>query len=138
MTNITMGILAGLSIILSACYSIYMFNRISTGSISPYLATAPDTNKKEYSMLMPLILLMIILGISPELISNPTDLGLSQNLLQTTDSILGLIILIFSFLSNLVVFYNIYEVGKYFSNAFLFRIKNLIQNFKNKLDKNFL
>ena len=82
MANVTMGILAAISIILSACYSIFMFNRISTGSISPYLTTAPDTNKKEFSMIMPLITLMVLFGVLPALISNPTDLGLSHNVLD--------------------------------------------------------
>lgn len=138
MANVTMGILAALSIILSACYSIYMFNRISTGSISPYLATAPDTNKKEFSMLMPLIILMVLLGVLPWLISNPIDLGISHFLLNDIDSILSGIILIFSVVFNSLLIKNIYEIGKYFFDVSLLRFKILSQNIKNKLDNNFI
>lgn len=136
MANVTMGILAAISIILSACYSIFMFNRISTGSISPYLTTAPDTNKKEFSMIMPLITLMVLFGIIPALISNPTDLGLSHNVLDVTTSIVGLIILILSILSNFILLYNIIEIGKHLFNISSLKIRNLFTDLKNKLVDN--
>ena len=136
MTNIIMGMLAAVSIILSACYSIYMFNRISTGSISPYLTTAPDTNKKEFSMIMPLISLMVLFGLLPALISNPTDLGLSHNVLDVTTSIVGTIILISSLPINILFLYNIIGIGKHLINVSLFNIKDLFLDLKNKVDNN--
>jgi len=134
MANITMGMLAAISIILSACYSIYMFNRISTGSISPYLATAPDTNKKEFSMLIPLILIMIILGITPSLISNPIDLGLSNFLLDGSNSILNFIIGILSLLFNIPFVLYIYKCIKTIINVIRFKLKYIILNIRNKFD----
>jgi NADH-ubiquinone oxidoreductase chain 4 len=100
-TNIWMGALAASSVILSAGYSIYMYNRISTGSISPYLITAPDINKRELSMLAPLSFIMISLGILPTLISEPLDLGLSNFLLSGYENFISVFILIVS----LVFFY---------------------------------
>jgi len=123
MANIGMGMVAAISIILSACYSIFMFNRISTGSISPYLATAPDTNKKEFSMLMPLILIMILLGIFPSLISNPLDLGLSSFLLSGFNSFINQIIIIISLFFNVPV---IFFIIKYYKN----KIKPIFVNNK--------
>ena len=79
--NPIMAMIAATSIILSACYSIYMFNRISTGSISPLLTSAPDTYKREFSLLLPLISIMVLLGIFPIILSEPIDLGLSHFLL---------------------------------------------------------
>ena len=81
MVNPGMAMVAAISIILSACYSIYMFNRISTGTISPLLTSAPDTYKREFSLLLPLISIMILLGIFPVLLGEPIDLGLSHFLL---------------------------------------------------------
>ena len=81
MVNPGMAMVAAISIILSACYSIYMFNRISTGTISPFLTSAPDTYKREFSLLLPLISIMILLGIFPVLLGEPIDLGLSHFLL---------------------------------------------------------
>jgi NADH-ubiquinone oxidoreductase chain 4 len=104
MTNVWMGALAATSVILSAGYSIYMYNRISTGSISPYLITAPDINKREFSMLTPLSLIMISLGILPTLISEPLDLGLSNFLLSGYENVFSGFILIVSLVFSLFMF----------------------------------
>lgn len=63
-----MGILASSSIILSAAYSIYMFNRICfAGAFSKYFTfTIPDLNKREFSILLPLVLFTVFLGIFPD------------------------------------------------------------------------
>jgi NADH-ubiquinone oxidoreductase chain 4 len=129
--NKTMGMIAAISIILSACYSIFMYNRISTGSLSPYLETAPDTNKKEFSMLMPLILIMIILGITPYLISNPIDLGLSNFLLNGFDN---------PFMILVILFYLFFSLSSCVTlrNSFLFTLSILgakISLFLNQFNK---
>jgi NADH-ubiquinone oxidoreductase chain 4 len=134
MANIPMGILAAVSIILSACYSIYMFNRISTGSISPYLASAPDSNKKEFSMLIPLIIIMILLGITPSLISNPIDLGLSNFLLNGSNSFLNNCVGILSVILNISFIVYIYESIKLIINNIIFRFKYLILKNRNIFD----
>lgn len=134
MVSITMGMLAAISIILSACYSIYMFNRISTGSISPYLATAPDTNKKEFSMLIPLIIIMILLGIIPSLVSKPIDLGLSNFLLDGSNSFLNILVGTLSLLLSIPFYRYMYEITKLLINIMMFKLKNLILNIRNNLD----
>jgi NADH-ubiquinone oxidoreductase chain 4 len=65
-----LGILASLSIIFSAAYTIYMFNRIAFGgSYSKYfLFSIPDTNKREFLILLILIIPTIFLGIYPNII----------------------------------------------------------------------
>jgi NADH-ubiquinone oxidoreductase chain 4 len=134
MTNILMGILAGLSIVLSACYSIYMFNRISTGSISSYLTTAPDTNKKEFSMLMPLIIIMILLGIIPSVISSPIDLGLSHFLLDVREGLLSLCVLILSLILNSSFIVYVYQNIKYLIKIFILKLKYVFTQIRNKED----
>ena len=62
-----LGLLASSSIILSAAYTIFMFNRIAfAGSLSKYLRfNIPDVNKREFFILLTLTLLTVSLGIYP-------------------------------------------------------------------------
>jgi NADH-ubiquinone oxidoreductase chain 4 len=62
-----MGALASVSIILSAVYTIYMFNRIAFGGkLSRYIrVNLPDLNKREFVSLFILAILTIVLGVYP-------------------------------------------------------------------------
>ena len=62
-----LGLMASSSIIFSAAYTIFMFNRITFGgSFSKYFeANVIDLNKREYYMLFTLVLCTVILGIYP-------------------------------------------------------------------------
>ena len=62
-----LGILTSSSIIFSAAYTIFMFNRIAFGgSFSKYFeANLIDLNKREFYMLFTLVLFTVILGIYP-------------------------------------------------------------------------
>lgn len=62
-----LGIFASLSIILSAAYTMYMFNRIAfAGAFTKYFrVNVPDLNKREFFILLPLVLFTVILGIYP-------------------------------------------------------------------------
>jgi NADH-ubiquinone oxidoreductase chain 4 len=66
------GIFASLSIVFSAGYTIFMFNRIVfAGSLLPkrwWINYIPDLNKREFFMLFVLILFTILLGIYPSII----------------------------------------------------------------------
>jgi NADH-ubiquinone oxidoreductase chain 4 len=65
------GILASSSIVFSAAYTIFMFNRIAYGgsySFESWMAYLPDLNKREYSILLVLVLFAVILGIYPSII----------------------------------------------------------------------
>lgn len=65
-----LGILASLSIILSAAYTIYMFNRIAFGgSFTKFFEeNINDVTKREFVLLFILVIFTIILGIYPSLI----------------------------------------------------------------------
>jgi len=63
------GILSCSSIVLSAGYTIYMFNRISFGG-KYYLAKTTDINKREFVMLLILVGFTLVLGIYPSIILN--------------------------------------------------------------------
>jgi len=65
-----LGAFASLSIIFSAAYTIYMFNRIAFGgSYSKYfLFNISDLNKREFFILISLVVATVILGIYPNTI----------------------------------------------------------------------
>ena len=65
------GILGASSIVFSAAYTIFMFNRIFFGgnfSSKYWFEFLPDLNKREFFMLVILVLFTIILGIYPSIV----------------------------------------------------------------------
>ena len=65
------GVLASTSIVFSAAYTIFMFNRIAfAGSYSSenWVSYLPDLNKREFGLLLILVLFAVILGIYPSII----------------------------------------------------------------------
>jgi NADH-ubiquinone oxidoreductase chain 4 len=72
-----LGIFACTSIILSAAYTIYMFNRTSFGgSLTKYFDELVfDLNKREFLMLIILVILTILFGIYPSFILNSLHLA---------------------------------------------------------------
>jgi NADH-ubiquinone oxidoreductase chain 4 len=70
-----LGIFACSSIILSAAYTIYMFNRISFGgSFSKFLEEGVyDVNKREFILLFVLVFFTVFFGIYPSLLLNVLD-----------------------------------------------------------------
>jgi NADH-ubiquinone oxidoreductase chain 4 len=87
--NIFIAHVSSFSIVISAVYSIFMFNRVASGFLAPYLHTIPDIFRKEYYSLLPLIILAILLGIYPYFISDDMQFALS-NLLFANASGIGL------------------------------------------------
>jgi NADH-ubiquinone oxidoreductase chain 4 len=65
-----LGVMASSSIVFSAAYTIYMFNRIAFGGRYPkdFTATIPDINKREFYILFILVVFTVILGIYPSII----------------------------------------------------------------------
>ena len=62
-----LGALASSSIVFSAAYTIYMFNRIAfAGSLSNlFKSNIPDLNKREFIILFTLVIFTVVLGIYP-------------------------------------------------------------------------
>lgn len=62
-----LGVFASSSIVFSAAYTIYMFNRIAFGgSFSKFFeANVSDVNKREFYILLTLVIFTVILGIYP-------------------------------------------------------------------------
>jgi NADH-ubiquinone oxidoreductase chain 4 len=84
-----LGALASSSIIFSAAYTIYMFNRIAfAGSYSKFfLVNIPDLNKREFVLLFTLVALTVLLGVYPAPILDGLHYSVSY-LVYSTHSIL--------------------------------------------------
>lgn len=70
-SNSTVAIFASLGMVLSASYSLFLYNRVCFGSMSPYIAGAEenrDINRREFYVLLPLAVLTILLGVYPQII----------------------------------------------------------------------
>jgi NADH-ubiquinone oxidoreductase chain 4 len=70
-----LGVFACTSIVFSAAYSVYLFNRVSFGgSFTRFLEESVyDVNKREFLILFILVAFTIVLGIYPSLILNVLD-----------------------------------------------------------------
>jgi len=83
------GALAASSIIFSAAYTIFMYNRIAFGgsySLQGWTKYIPDINKREFCILLTLVLFTVILGIYPSVILDGLHYY-TYSLLYTFDSI---------------------------------------------------
>lgn len=62
------GILASTGIVFSACYSIWLWGRLIAGQYSQHLSFTIDLIRREYAVLMPLLVFTIVFGIYPNII----------------------------------------------------------------------
>lgn len=62
------AVFAATSIFLSACYSIFLYNRLSYGSYSPHLLPLPDITRREFTLLITLLIPTVIFGVFPNTI----------------------------------------------------------------------
>jgi NADH-ubiquinone oxidoreductase chain 4 len=74
-----LGLLAGISIVLSAAYTIYLFNRTAFGGVfSKFFAeNIRDISHREAIILLVLVLFTVILGIYPSIITDGLNYTLS-------------------------------------------------------------
>lgn len=67
--NPIIACLGATGIVLSACYSIFLYNRVSYGNLSPSLPPiAKDINRREYYLLISLLIPTVVFGILPNVI----------------------------------------------------------------------
>jgi NADH-ubiquinone oxidoreductase chain 4 len=72
------GLLGASSIVLSACYSIYLYNRISYGAYSRYLSFTTDISRREFMLMVPLLLVALVFGIIPNIILGDIHVAVTQ------------------------------------------------------------
>lgn len=72
--NPLIALLATTGVIFSAAYSLFLYNRVAFGTVSPYIensANNRDIGRREFYVFIPLIFLVFFLGIYPNIILNP-------------------------------------------------------------------
>ena len=69
-------------IVFSAIYSIYLYNRLSYGIYSPHLGAVQDVTRREFNVLIALLIPTVILGIFPNVLLDCVHLSVSTLLFQ--------------------------------------------------------
>ena len=80
--NPIIAALGATGIVLSACYSIFLYNRVSYGNYSPYLPPLKDINRREFYLLISLLIPTVIFGIFPNIILDSLHTSVSALLFQ--------------------------------------------------------
>jgi NADH-ubiquinone oxidoreductase chain 4 len=76
--NPVIAVLGGTGIVLSACYSMFLYNRISYGAYSPHLKPLLDISRREFVLLISLLIPTIVLGIYPNVILETLHVSTTQ------------------------------------------------------------
>lgn len=71
------AVIGASGIVLSACYSIFLYNRLSYGTYSPGLRPLTDISRREFIILISLLIPTIALGIYPNVILNSVHVSIS-------------------------------------------------------------
>ena len=66
--NPVFAVLGSTGIVLSAAYSIWLYNRIAFGSWSKYLNYTTDLTRREFMLLLPLLFVAVVFGIFPNIL----------------------------------------------------------------------
>jgi NADH-ubiquinone oxidoreductase chain 4 len=62
------GVLGASSIFLTACYSVFLYNRLSFGAYSKHLKPVLDVDRREFIVLICLLIPTIVMGVWPNII----------------------------------------------------------------------
>jgi NADH-ubiquinone oxidoreductase chain 4 len=76
--NPVVAVLGATGIVLSACYSMFLYNRISYGAYSPHLKPLLDISRREFVLLISLLIPTVALGIYPNVILETLHVSTSQ------------------------------------------------------------
>jgi proton-translocating NADH-quinone oxidoreductase chain M len=75
----SVGFFGSISMILSGCYSLWLFNRISYGNLKiQYSKKMLDINKREFVALFPLALFTLVIGITPNIFLNSIHMSVNK------------------------------------------------------------
>jgi NADH-ubiquinone oxidoreductase chain 4 len=82
--NPIIAILGGTGIVLSACFTILLYNRISYGEFSKHLKPMKDISRIEFISLITLLITVLILGILPNVILGQLHVAVTSLLYSIT------------------------------------------------------
>lgn len=77
--NTTIAFLGATGMVIGACYSLWLFNRISYGNLkTQYCKKFVDLNLREFITLCPLVLGTLVMGIQPNVFLNPIHMSVAK------------------------------------------------------------
>ena len=76
--NPIIAVIGASGIVLSAIYSMFLYNRISYGSYSPLLNPLKDISRREFMLLFSLLIPTILLGLFPNILLECLNLSVSK------------------------------------------------------------
>jgi NADH-quinone oxidoreductase subunit M len=84
--NVLYAVLASTGVILSACYMLWMFQRVMFNKLSnPENQKLKDLNKREWAILMPIVILIFWIGIYPKPLISRLDVSVNHLLTQVDE-----------------------------------------------------
>ena len=85
-SNLPLAVIATTGVILSACYMLWMFQRVMFNKITnPENAKLKDINKREWALLLPITILVFWIGIYPKPILSRMDVSVNHLLTQVDE-----------------------------------------------------
>jgi len=84
--NVLYAVLATTGVILSACYMLWMFQRVMFNKLSnPENQKLKDLNKREWAILLPIVILIFWIGIYPKPLISRMDVSVNHLLTQVDE-----------------------------------------------------
>ena len=74
-------------IVLSACYSLFLYNRLSYGSYHPSLQPLKDIDRREFFLLLSLLIPTFLLGIFPNVILDTLHMSVTSLIYEVPSSV---------------------------------------------------
>ncbi len=85
-SNVLLAVIATTGVILSACYMLWMFQRVMFNKITnPENAKLKDINKREWALLLPITILVFWIGIYPKPILSRMEVSVKHLLTQVDE-----------------------------------------------------
>jgi proton-translocating NADH-quinone oxidoreductase chain M len=83
-SNIFVTVLAATGVIWGAGYSVWLYNRVAFGNIrTSHISYFQDIDRREFMIFLPLIILVIIMGVYPEVFLNVMHVSITHLIEQT-------------------------------------------------------
>ena len=81
--NTSITVISATGMVLGGCYSLWLFNRIIYGNLkTQYILVFNDINKREFLIMLPLIIGTLVMGIYPKIFLTPIHMSVNMLLEQ--------------------------------------------------------
>jgi NADH-quinone oxidoreductase subunit M len=80
--NPALAAFAATGVVLSATYMLWMFQRVNYGPVSDANRSLPDLKPREWALMVPIVALLVLMGVLPNLFLRPTEQSIDRLLTQ--------------------------------------------------------